>query len=134
MNEIQVSDQLVSAKYKKDTVVTKLTYDKGYEERLQTRKKENEVLHKKTLEYKSGMHDKQRLFEENLKETSKKRQPFNAKINEHSLALATAHKARKGDNLDRSLEYIIDEMEDSPGAAEMDAESTLDLLGEAEQV
>lgn len=34
------------------------------------------------------------------------------------------------------MEYIIDhdEMEDSPGAAEMDQASGLDLLGEAEHV
>jgi len=39
------------------------------------------VLHKKTLEYKQNMHEKQKNFEDNLKETEKKRNPFNAKIN-----------------------------------------------------
>lgn len=36
----------------------KLNYDKGYKDRLNTRKRENEVLHKGTLEYKSEMHMK----------------------------------------------------------------------------
>jgi len=45
----------------------KLNYDKGYKERLTTRKRENEVLHKNTLEYKSQMHTKQQDFEAELK-------------------------------------------------------------------
>jgi len=45
-NEIMVSDQLVRATNAKTVVVEKLTYDKGYGERLVSRKKENEVLHK----------------------------------------------------------------------------------------
>ena len=40
----------------KSEVIEKITYDRGYQERLTVRKKENEVLHKKTLEYKSNMH------------------------------------------------------------------------------
>ena len=48
-----VKDQLVMADNAKATVVSKLEYDKGYADRLNTRKKENEVLHKNTLEYKS---------------------------------------------------------------------------------
>ena len=53
-----------------------------------TQKKDNEVLHKKTLEYKQGMHEKQRAFEAELRETTLKRNPFNAKINEMSLTNA----------------------------------------------
>ena len=56
VNEIKVSDQLVQAANAKSEVIEKITYDRGYQERLTVRKKENEVLHKKTLEYKSNMH------------------------------------------------------------------------------
>jgi hypothetical protein len=38
------------------------------------------------------MHSKQKEFEENLKEIEQKRKPFNAKINEMSMANATALK------------------------------------------
>lgn len=38
--------------------MVKLEYDKGYSERLQTQKRENEVIHKGVLEYKSGMHER----------------------------------------------------------------------------
>jgi hypothetical protein len=58
VNEIKVSDQLVRAEYSKQGVLEKITYDRGYQERLTVRKKENEVLHKKTLQYKSNMHTK----------------------------------------------------------------------------
>lgn len=109
----------------KNEVVSKLEYDKGYQERLGTRKKENEQLHKKTLEYKSNMHEKTKQFKEQLKEHELKRKPFNAKINEQSLANATAYKNRNNTN-----DYIFHE--DSPGAAHMD--STLDFLGEAESM
>ena len=66
-------------------VMQKLTYDKGYKDRLNTRKRENEVLHKNTLEYKSMMHSKQKDYENELKVKERKRQPFNAKINEMSM-------------------------------------------------
>ena len=51
--------------------------------------------------------------------------PFNAKINEQSLANATAYKNRNNTN-----DYMFHE--DSPAAAHMD--STLDFLGEAESM
>lgn len=95
LNEIKVSDELVRAANAKNEVVAKLEYDKGYQERLGTRKKENEQLHKKTLEYKSNMHEKTKQFKEQLKDHELKRKPFNAKINELSLANATAYKNRK---------------------------------------
>lgn len=69
-------------------MTSKLEYDRGYQERLGTRKKENEVLHKNTLAYKSSMHAKQFGFEEDLKVSQKKRKPFDAKINEQSLTSA----------------------------------------------
>ena len=47
------------ADFAKGTVVDKLEYDQGYKQRLDTRKKENEVLHKNTLEYKAAQHEKQ---------------------------------------------------------------------------
>ena len=93
-NEIMVKDQRVRADNAKSTVVEKLEYDKGYSDRLNTRKKENEVLHKNTLEYKSQQHQKQHENEQKLKEAERKRQPFNAKINEQSLAKATLHRQK----------------------------------------
>jgi len=67
-NEIKVSDQLVRATNAKNDVMGKITYDRGFADRLNTQKKDNEVLHKKTLEYKQNMHEKQRNQEGNLKE------------------------------------------------------------------
>lgn len=58
VNEIKVKDNTVRANNAKTDVLEKLKYDKGYGERLATRKKENEVLHKNTLEYKTTMHEK----------------------------------------------------------------------------
>ena len=46
------------ADYNKTGVVQKLEYDQGYKDRLNTRKRENEVLHKNTLEYKASQHEK----------------------------------------------------------------------------
>ena len=62
-------------------MLEKVTYDRGYADRLVQQKKDNEVLHKKTLEYKQNMHEKQRDFEATLMENTVKRLPFNAKIN-----------------------------------------------------
>jgi hypothetical protein len=60
----------------------KLEYDKGYAERLETQKRENEVIHKGVLEYKTEMHEMQTRFEDQAKVNKLKRNPFNAKINE----------------------------------------------------
>lgn len=49
LNGIMVKDQNVRAENKKNDVVQKLEYDKGYKERLTVRKQENEMLHKNTL-------------------------------------------------------------------------------------
>ena len=69
--------------------MNKLEYDQGYTNRLNTRKRENEVLHKNTLEYKAAQHEKQQAAEGNLREAQKKLNPFVAKVNEQSLAKAT---------------------------------------------
>lgn len=58
-NQIDVKDHSVRADNARTSVMAKLNYDKGYMDRLNTRKRENEVLHKNTLEYKSEMHAKQ---------------------------------------------------------------------------
>jgi len=57
-NQINVKDQSVRADNNKHSVLGKLEYDRGYTDRLNTRKRENEVLHKNTLEYKSSQHEK----------------------------------------------------------------------------
>ena len=79
----------------KTTVVGKLENDRDYADRLNTRKKENEVLHKNTLQYKATQHEKQMHFKMDLREKERKRQPFVAKINEQSLAKATIHKQKQ---------------------------------------
>ena len=93
-NQIHVKDQYVRADFAKGTVVDKLEYDQGYKQRLDTRKKENEVLHKNTLEYKAAQHEKQQAAEGTLREAQKKRQPFVAKVNEQSLAKATVFRQK----------------------------------------
>ena len=49
LNGIAVKDQTVRADNMKNEVTAKLIGDKGYKERLEVRKKENEMLHKSTL-------------------------------------------------------------------------------------
>ena len=78
----------------KTSVLEKLEYDRGYTNRLDTSKRENEVLHKNTLEYKASQHEKQQMAEHGLKEAQKKRNPFVAKVNEQSLAKATQYRAK----------------------------------------
>ena len=58
VNQIHVKDQSVRADNAKSSVMSKLEYDRGYQDRLGTRKRENEVLHKNTLEYKASQHEK----------------------------------------------------------------------------
>ena len=111
---------MVRATNAKNEVLEKLTYDKDYSNRLNTQKKENEVLHKRTLEYKSERHQTQRDFEDKLRENTLKRKPFDAKINEKSKQDATAYKMRQTAAAQRHQAHDYG-MEDSPGAAEMDA-------------
>jgi len=42
--------------------------NKAYNTNIETKKGENEVLHKQDLAYKTRMYEKQRLQEDNLKE------------------------------------------------------------------
>ena len=82
VNQIHVKDQTVRAENAKTSVLEKLEYDRGYTDRLNTRKRENEVLHKNTLEYKASQHEKQQMAERNLQEAQRKANPFVAKVNE----------------------------------------------------
>lgn len=50
LNSITVKDLTVRADDKKSFVMSKLTYDASYKARLEIRKKENELLHKNTLQ------------------------------------------------------------------------------------
>jgi hypothetical protein len=96
LNEIKVSDALVRANYARSSVMDKVSRDRQYSTELQTRKKENEVLHKKTLAYKQEMHEKQREFEATVHDAQNKRHPFNAKINKMCLENALkANEARE---------------------------------------
>ena len=63
VNEIKVKDETVMATNARNTVLEKLEYDKQVEETLKTKRKENEVLHKQTLEYKGDQHEREREFE-----------------------------------------------------------------------
>ena len=85
---------MVRATNAKTTVLDKLGYDQGYQSRLQTRKRENEVLHKNTLQYKADMHQKVVDFEADLSVKERKRKPFDAKMNEESLAKATVYREK----------------------------------------
>ncbi len=58
LGSIKVKDETVRALNARTTVMEKLEYDKGYSERLETQKRENEVIHKGVLEYKTEMHEK----------------------------------------------------------------------------
>ena len=53
-----VKDQTIRADNAKTSVMDKLVSDRDYADRLATRKKENEVLHKNTLQYKAQQHEK----------------------------------------------------------------------------
>ena len=104
---------MVRATNAKNDVLAKITYDRGYSERLSTRKKDNEVLHKKTLEYKQGMHAKQRQFEDELRQTQHKRNPFKQKINEMSLSQAKAmHQRDTFVGIDAHGQFDEDEFDD----------------------
>ena len=89
-----MKDQTVRADNSKTSVLQKLEYDRGYTDRLNTRKRENEVLHKNTLEYKASQHEKQQVSEDALKDAQRKRNPFVAKVNEQSLAKATNYRQK----------------------------------------
>ena len=76
------------------------------------------------------MHEKQKQFEEELREKTLKRNPFNAKINEMSLTGAAKKKQRN--NMGESTEFII---EGSPGAAnDFEDQSAIDVLGGADSI
>ena len=95
VNAIQVKDQTVMATNAKTQVLAKLEKDKAFDEKLQSQKKENEVIHKGVLEYKTTMHERQKESEMKLRMDKDKRNPFNAKINQESLANATKLKEKK---------------------------------------
>ena len=100
------------------------------------------MLHKNTLEYKATMHEKQQMAEHNLREAQKKMNPFVAKVNEQSLAKATAFRQKQAAKNQRatmqtnSLEFMAlqeEELEEGGDfGGEMEVNSALDMLGEAE--
>lgn len=94
-NGIKVKDLSINAQNNKKTVQNKIEFDKGYKGRLETRKMENEILHKEVLEYKNTKYAKQRIQEETLKTKQAKMNPFKNKINQESIANATKVQKRK---------------------------------------
>ena len=115
----------------------KLEYDKGYSERLENQKRENEIIHKGVLEYKTEMHEKQRVYEAKIKVNKDKRNPFERKINEQSLANATKLKEKKAakaadgnyDFYNQNMRMSNDDragmFDDDMGGAGMDIEDKL---------
>ena len=94
-NAIKVKDLTINAGNNKASVQSKINYDAGYKERLETRKMENEILHKEVLEYKNTKYAKQKIQEETLKTKQQKMNPFKEKINKESKANATKFQKRK---------------------------------------
>ncbi len=119
------------------TVMDKLEYDKGFGERLETQKRENEIIHKGVLEYKIEMHEKQKEFEDKAKVNKNKRNPFERKINEQSLANATKVKEKKaamaansgydfyGQDMGMTNNDRVGMLDDDFGGAGMDIEDKL---------
>lgn len=107
-NGIKVKDLTINANNNKATVQKKITYDGGYKGRLETRKMENEILHKEVLEYKTTKYAKQKIQEENLKTKQQKMNPFKDKINKESIANATKIQKRKQGN---TMKQINEESE-----------------------
>jgi 2-keto-4-pentenoate hydratase len=115
----------------------KLEYDKGFGERLETQKRENEIIHKGVLEYKIEMHEKQKEFEDKAKVNKNKRNPFERKINEQSLANATKVKEKKaamaansgydfyGQDMGMTNNDRVGMLDDDFGGAGMDIEDKL---------
>ncbi|CAI2385508.1 unnamed protein product [Moneuplotes crassus] len=93
--QVKVKDMQVNARNNKTKVQGKLDYDKGYKERLETRKMENEILHKEVLGYKNTKYAKQKIQEETLKTKQHKMNPFKDKINKQSIDNATKIQRRK---------------------------------------
>ena len=125
VNEIKVKDLQVMAVNNKNTVQDKIDYDKGYKDRLETRKMENEILHKEVLEYKTDKYEKQKDQEVTLKVKQQKMNPFKEKINQESKANATKFKNRQQNKTKRmqddnsdfegiEIDNAIDTMEGSP--------------------
>lgn len=119
VNGIKVKDLTINATNNKSTVQAKIDYDKGYKDRLETRKMENEILHKEVLDYKNTKYAKQKDQEENLKTTTKKRHPFNDKINQTIKANATKKQKQRERTL-RKGQMEMDDDEEFDSQMEME--------------
>mmetsp|Transcript_4320 Transcript_4320/g.5235 ORF Transcript_4320/g.5235 Transcript_4320/m.5235 type:complete len:183 (+) Transcript_4320:319-867(+) len=95
LNGIKVKDLSVNAANNKQVIQDKMDYDKGYKNRLETRKMENEILHKEVREYKTSKYMKQKDQESGLKTKMIKMNPFKEKINKESLENATQFRNRQ---------------------------------------
>lgn len=92
---------------------------------MNLKKAENEVIHKNDLMYKSKMYQKQRRFEENLKDTTAKRLPFNEKVNQKSKSEAWLYatgkiKSSLARQTQSSAYHIPEEPEHNEDIGEMD--------------
>lgn len=84
-NEIKLKESMIKANNNKDIVKTKIETDKDYQAKLQTKMRENEVLHKGDLESKSIKHAAQKEFGDELKKKTIARNPYTQKINKQSI-------------------------------------------------
>ena len=95
IGSIKVKDEIIRATNARTSVMDKLKYDREYQDRLQTMKRENEVIHKGVLEYRTDMHERQLTYEAQTRINKEKRNPFIAKVNRESMERATKYKEEK---------------------------------------
>ena len=122
MNGVKVKDLSIRAKNNRDEVVEHVRKTQSYREQVETKKRENEILHKGDLAYKTQMYQKQRKFEDGLADTQAKRRPFNQKINDQSVTnartfVSTKHGLTRAPDTLRQVEEdeIIEEEEELSG-------------------
>ena len=68
-NGIKVKDLSINAQNNKKTVQNKIDYDTGYKGRLETKKMENEILHKEVLEYKNTQYANEKIRSNTMKKS-----------------------------------------------------------------
>ena len=124
-NAIKVKDLTINATNNKRTIQNKIDYDKGYKERLETRKMENEILHKEVLDYKNTKYAKQKIQEETLK----------AKKNSHGRRFMdkkekVQHIEDIDDGVDMQMDLEMDEMEGEQATDLLNVDDQMDPNGD----
>ena len=107
-----------------------MAYDQGYTQRVQLKKSENEIIHKNDLIYKNKMYWKQRTQEDELRDTTSKRLPFNAKINTKNWESAQLWRTRKFEKTG-ATDFVRQETPQDFHQAIPEEDAEFDMLGEA---